>query len=114
MKRPIIILTVTDVATGQEVHREQRGAHNAGFHASESAVRAIARAEGQMYTGGTPEHIGGRFAVRVPARCAPGAATVPGACSWPPSCRRPDRRAVEATQRRGTTVGPSTPQGTDL
>lgn len=52
MKRPVIAVTVTENGTGEELHRETRGAWNSASVAAIGAIRAIARAEGQLYTGG--------------------------------------------------------------
>lgn len=52
MRRPVIAVAVTDVDAGAIVHTETRSAWNAAVRASEAAVRAIARGEGQLYTGG--------------------------------------------------------------
>lgn len=61
MKRPEITVTIRDANTGETVHTETRGAWNAGLRASEAAVRAIARAEGRVYTGLPAVRVGHLF-----------------------------------------------------
>lgn len=59
---PTIAVTIADADTGATVHTETRRAFNAGVRASEAAVRAIARREGQTYTGETPQRMGHLYA----------------------------------------------------
>ena len=55
MKRRVYVVTVKDLATGVELHREIKSAFNSGIRGGEDAIRNIARMSGESFEGGKPE-----------------------------------------------------------